>query len=280
LTESLALQIYGGPAGEPALGPVAYPHRVSALPNPLAPISHHWLDATHITFGVVTGGVFGRRWKAEASAFNGREPDEQRWDIDLAPLDSYSGRFWFLPSDRLAMQVSAGHLREAEPGEAGEPGEQGSRERIDVDRVTASATYHQLIGAGGVWASTVGWGRNLEAGEATHFVLAETSVTLADRDSWFGRVDVGSKGAHDLDVHGSDEYFTIAKLQAGYTRYFRALAGLRPGLGATMTVSVLPQALEEVYGSRAPVGAGVFFTLRPAAMTMAPSDPHAGHRMP
>ena len=27
------------------------------MASPLAPISHHWLDATHIAFGVVTGGI-------------------------------------------------------------------------------------------------------------------------------------------------------------------------------------------------------------------------------
>ena len=91
---SMRWQVYGGPAGEPALGPVAYPHRLSAMPNPLAPISHHWLDATHITFGVVTGGVYANRWKAEASVFNGREPDENRTNIEFAALDSVSGRLW------------------------------------------------------------------------------------------------------------------------------------------------------------------------------------------
>jgi hypothetical protein len=42
------IQVYGGPVGEPALGPVAFPHRISAMPNPLAPIAHHWFDATHV----------------------------------------------------------------------------------------------------------------------------------------------------------------------------------------------------------------------------------------
>jgi hypothetical protein len=83
------LQLYGGPFGEPALGPVAFPHRISAMPNPVAPITHHWLDATHITYGVVTGGVYGKRWKAEASVFNGREPDETRTNFDFAAMDSY-----------------------------------------------------------------------------------------------------------------------------------------------------------------------------------------------
>lgn len=112
-------QVYGGPAGEPALGPVAYPHRVSAMPNPLAPISHHWLDSTHITFGLVTAGVYANRWKAEASVFNGREPDEERADFDFGALDSFSGRLWFLPTSKLALQVSAGRLTEAEASEDG-----------------------------------------------------------------------------------------------------------------------------------------------------------------
>jgi hypothetical protein len=76
---------------------------VSALPNPLAPIGHHWFDSTHIAFGVITGGVYGPKWKAETSVFNGREPDEDRADFDLAALDSFSGRVWFLPTRRLAL---------------------------------------------------------------------------------------------------------------------------------------------------------------------------------
>jgi hypothetical protein len=91
LKGSVRWQIYGGPAGEPALGPVAFPHRTSAMPNPLAPIAHHWMDSTHVTFGVVTAGVFSHRWKAEASAFNGREPDSNRTDFDFGALDSFSG---------------------------------------------------------------------------------------------------------------------------------------------------------------------------------------------
>ena len=110
-----------GLVGEPALGPPAFPHRVSALPNPLSPIAHHWLDATHITFGVVTAGVYDAKWKAEMSVFNGREPDERRYDFDFAALDSVAGRVWFLPTESLALQVSAGHLNEAEPGPAGTP---------------------------------------------------------------------------------------------------------------------------------------------------------------
>ena len=273
LTGSVGLQLYGSLAGEPALGPVAFPHRISAMPNPIAPLSHHWLDATHIAFGVLTGGVYGRQWKAEASLFNGREPDEDRYTIDVAPFDSFSGRVWLLPTDRIALQVSAGHLEEAEEGHAGEP-------RVDVDRITASATYHRPFrGGGSIWASTVGLGRNTEEGQSTTFFLAETNVTFDEQDSWFGRLEIGGKAAHDLGVHDSDDVFTIGKVQAGYVRYFDSWYSMKPGIGATLAMSLVPTGLEPLYGSRATFGLGLFLTLRPADMARG-ADPHAGHSMP
>lgn len=261
LARSVRWQVYGGPVGEPALGPVAYPHRVSALPNPLAPIAHHWIDSTHITYGVVTGGVYGTQWKAEASVFNGREPDEQRTDFDFGALDSVSGRVWFLPTPKWAFQVSAGKLTEAEASEAGGPG-------IDVTRVSASATYHEMRGDSGIWATTVAWGRNAESGHGSNALLVETNLTLHDRDSWFGRFEAVSKTAHDLVLDESDEAFTVAKLQGGYTRYLDAWKGFRPGIGAAISAGFVPEDAKPAYGSRVNAGFAVFLTLRPAAMVM------------
>jgi hypothetical protein len=269
LTSSVRWQVYGGPAAEPALGPAAYPHRISAMPNLLAPIAHHWLDATHITFGVLTGGIYGNRWKAEASAFNGREPDEERTGFDLASLDSVSGRVWFLPTTNLAMQVSAGHLTEAEPGEDG-------GNRVDVTRVTASATYHRALGEGGIWATTAAWGRNEEEDHASNALLVETNLTLADREAWFGRFEIVGKTAHDLDMPPSlvpdiegTETFAVGKLQGGYIRYIATWKGLRSGLGVSASAGIVPNDLKTVYGSRVNAGFGVFLTVRPAVMPMA-----------
>lgn len=258
-------QVYGGPVGEPALGPVAYPHRISALPNPLAPIAHHWLDSTHITFGVMTAAVYGNRWKAEASMFNGREPDEERADFDFGALDSVSGRLWFLPTPQLALQLSAGKLTEAEASHGAEP-------RTDVSRISASATYHRTVEENGIWATTIAWGRNEESGHATNALLAETNLTLQDRDTWFGRFETALKTAHDLALPESIEESTVAKVQGGYTRYLAAWRGLKPGIGGSLSAGFVPERLKATYGSRVNAGFGVFVTLRPAAMTM-----HAGH---
>ena len=263
LRGDLRWQLYAGLAGEPALGPVAYPHRLSAMPNPLAPIAHHWLDASHITFGVVTTGVFTRRWKVEASLFNGREPDEKRWDLDLAALDSFSGRISFAPSDDVLLQVSAGHLNEAEPGEGGPP-------RVDVDRVTASVTYHRRAGGQNLWASTLAWGRNEETGVGSHALLLESSLTRGERDVWFGRFELAGKTAHDLHIHELDEHdlLTVGKLQAGYTRYLASAAGLRLGVGGHLSAGFVPETIEPQYGSRSNLGVGFFLMLRPGAHKM------------
>ena len=262
LRGSTRWQLYGGPAGEPALGPVAFPHRISALPNPLAPIGHHWLDATHITFGVITAAVYGPRWKVEASSFNGREPDEHRKGFDLAALDSLSGRVWWLPAPSIAVQISAGRLKEAEGGHNNDD------PRVDVTRVTASVTYHRALGTDGVWATTVAWGRNDEEDTSSHALLAETHVSRGDRDSWFGRLEIAGKPAHDLDVDATDGILTLGKLQAGYTRYFSALRAVQLGAGGSLAAGLVPRTLENVYGRRVNVGFAVFATLRPARHVM------------
>jgi hypothetical protein len=261
LAGAVRLQLYGAPVGEPALGPVAFPHRLSATSNPIAPITHHWFDATHIADGVVTAAIYGNRWKTEASVFNGREPDEHRTGLDFGALDSWSGRLWWLPTKQWALQVSAGRLKEAEAGHDGGP-------RVDVNRSTASATYHHRFPSGTIWASTVGWGRNAEPdSHATNALLAETSFTIRERETWFGRFELSQKSDHDLatDVPG---LFKVGKLQVGYTRHLPAWHGWKPGLGGSVSAGVVPDSLKALYGSRVNLGFGVFVTVRPAVLAM------------
>jgi hypothetical protein len=259
LGRGVRLQLYGGPVGEPALGPVAFMHRISGLPNALAPVTHHWFDATHITFGVATAGIYSNRWKFEGSVFNGREPDEDRTDFDFAAMDSWSGRGWFNPTPQWSLQVSAGHLTEAEAGHDGEA-------RVSVDRVTASATYHRRS-EGSTWATTVGWGSNEEEDERTHAVLFESALSWRDRDAVYGRAEWAQKSGHDLDVPLHD-IFSVGKLQVGYTRYLAPWKGLAPGIGAALSTGVVPRSLTPYYGGRFNGGVAVYVTLRPAAMTM------------
>jgi hypothetical protein len=259
---SLRWQIYGGPAGEPALGPAAFPHRPSAMPNPIAPIGHHWLDATHITYGVVTTGLYTGRWKGEASLFNGREPDESRHDFDLAALASYSARLSFLPTNRLALQISGGHLSEAEAAHDSGP-------RVDVDRITASASYHRGAGAS-LWATTTAWGMNRERGVTSHALLLETAATPDGLNTWFGRLELAEKSADSLHAHEFDalSLFTVGKLQGGYVRYLSVWRGLQPGLGGSVSASFLPAPLQPRYGGAVVPGFGIFVTVRPAAHGM------------
>ncbi len=263
ISDRVAYEIYGGPVGEPALGPTAFPHRVSALSNPLAPISHHWLDASHISFGVVSGGIYGRRWKAEGSLFNGREPDENRYDFDFGALDSYSGRFWFLPSERWALQVSAGHLREAELQPAGEP-------PIDVERVTASATYHRPLAGTGIWATTMAWGRNSEPEEwPTQAFLFETSTTMSERHIVFGRAELNQKKGSDLALPTLAAAISeLGKVQTGYTYEFPKLGPIVPAIGGSVWVSVVPDRVASFYGGTRSPGVAIYLYFHAPAMPM------------
>ena len=268
--ESLRWQVYAGLSGEPALGPVGFPHRVSAMPNPVAPITHHWLDASHIAFGLMTTGFYDRRWKAEMSIFNAREPDARRMDLDLASLDSVSGRFTFMPTTRLAVQISTGHLREAEAEFPPQP-------RSTLRRTTASATHHRPVGADGIWATTLAYG--VDAGRevipgavvdlVTHAGLLETNLSIGERHTCFGRIEVVGKPGHDLHVHEAPtDVFVVSKLQAGYVRYLRPWKSIVAGVGGTASISIVPSALAPRYSGRVAPGFGVFLTIRPSRHMM------------
>jgi hypothetical protein len=183
LTEKVSWELYGGPSAEPALGPVAFLHRAAAAELPMAPLSHHVQDSTHTSFGVVTTGFVIDRVKLEGSVFNGREPNEERWSIQLAPLDSWSGRASVAPSRNWAAQFSIGRL---EHSEALEPGSQW--------RQSASVEYNRLIG-GGNWATSVVWGRvHKVAADATlNSYLLESTVRFHERDYAFSRLELVDK---------------------------------------------------------------------------------------
>jgi hypothetical protein len=255
----VGVSLYAAPAGEPALGPVAFMHRPSAMDDPVAPLAHHWLDATHISFGVVTLGVFRSRWKVEGSLFNGREPDEHRWDFDPDRLDSYSGRLTVNPSAAWSMTLGLGRL---ESPEAMHPEE-------DVRRVTASVLYGRPL-ADGQWASTLAWGANthLGGGATMHGAVLESEAVLDDRHTLFGRIDFAQKTAGELGVDEADGFdhdrvFDVGAVSVGFIRELGRALGVTGGLGIRGTVSVVPDELREPYGSRTPVSGLIFFRVRP-----------------
>ena len=134
--------------------------------------------------------------------------------------------------------------------------------------MTASATYHRAFRPGSIWASTIGWSRNQEPeSDGTNAFLTETNATLDERDTWFGRFELSEKSGHDLGIE-SNELFTVAKLEGGYTRYFGAWNGLTPGIGAGLSANVVPRSLEPSYGRRVNIGFAVFLTLRPGQRGM------------
>lgn len=257
LAERASAFVYAGLPGAPAFGPPPFMHRQSISTSPEAPISHHWLDSTHIAFGVVTGGLVFDRVKLEASRFNGREPDEKRWNIETAPLDSTAVRLSWNPTDNLSLQGSWAHLEEPEQLEPG----------IDQRRWSASAHYTRQM-ANGWWATTVAWGRKSLLGEDYDAFAAESSIKYRD---WtvFARGEITENNElveeeHDEEGEGEHhaEAFTVGKVSLGLVRDFKVAEHLAIGVGALYSLNFVPKGLKDEYGGRNPHGAMGFVRLK------------------
>ncbi len=268
MTERLSWFAYGGPAAEPALGPVAYVHRASAAELPAAPLGHHLQDSTHISYGVVSSGlvvttpVLGAV-KVEGSAFNGREPDEHRATIDLGALDSWAFRAALERGTRWSAQYSVGKLVHPEPNEPG-----------DVRRQTASLAYSRLFDSGH-WCTTLVWGRNrkLLAETTQNSYLLESTLNFRQRNYAFTRLELVDKdelfpaGPPARSGIRPGEQFRIGAYTLGGVRDLVHNTKWNVGLGADFTVYSKPAILDSIYG-RNPVSFAIFLRFRPGQMKM------------
>ena len=259
LGSNLGIQAYVAPVGDPASGPVAFPHRPSAADDPFAPLAHHWQDATHISYGVITAGLFSRTWKLETSLFNGREPDQDRTDFDYKgrSLDSYAARVTLNPAPAWSLSTSYAFLKSPE---ALEPD-------ASEQRITASALNTRPIRTAGEWASALIYvGNKLEnAGSWSNSVLAETNLAFDARNALFARVEYVDKTAADLDLSGPppNARFAIGSAAVGYVREVLRYPGGSLGVGGRISLALVPGALAPVYGSRTPAGFSVYLRVRP-----------------
>ena len=257
LTDATSMVLYFAPVGDPALGPVAFPHRVSATELPQATLSHHLQDSTHIANEVLTAALVRRSFRIEASGFHGAEPNENRWNIDYGMIDSWSTRLTWTPGDNWAAQASVGRLTLPE---AAEPG--------DIVRATASLTYNRPLTAGN-WASSLVWGRNHKTVEQHNLnsYLAESVVQFRHHNYVTGRFELVDKDElfndqpvirEHLDATAGST-FRIAAYTVGYTRDVNLVPWLTTGIGGNFTVYRVPAAIQPYYGAHP---AGFLFFLR------------------
>lgn len=250
---------YFGYPGEPALGPVAFMHRPSALSNPDAPITHHWVDATHVTFGVATLGVRYGQFKIEGSSFTGREPDENRYDFDKARFDSWSSRLSFNPSDNWALQVSHGFIKSPELLHPDE----------DVARTTASAIYSKGFSNNSAINATAVWGMNKvkeHDGENAALVEGEwrkNRLAIHSRYEW---VQKGTEElALDESVYGHDAVFPVNAFTLGFNYDLLNIGKTKLAGGGQWTLYSADKRLNNLYGKN-PMAAEVYLRLYPSMM--------------
>jgi|HubBroStandDraft_3_1064219.scaffolds.fasta_scaffold09402_4 hypothetical protein len=261
--------VYLGEPGEPALGPPTFMHRFSGMENPEAPLSHHWLDSTHISYGVATLGWVRGGLKLEGSAFNGHEPDPQRTDLDAPKLNSYSFRLSAAPSANWSWQASFGHLASPEQLEPG----------VDVNRYTVSGMYNRPL-PGGDWQTLLAWGRNdRRPGRATNALLLESTLARGERHTLLGRVE----RLENDELLAGRRIATVGKLSLGYihdafslpvraSASAPAAGSLRAGAGILGSLSRVPPELAPRYGNRSLFSWMAFLRLKVAG-------PPAGERM-
>lgn len=240
--------VYGGPVGEPPLGPPAFMHRRSARYQTMSPIVHHWFDSTHITYGVATVGVRTRLAQVEGSVFTGREPDEERWGFDRMRFDSWSVRATLTPSPNWAAQVSFARLESPEVLHAG----------ADEARTTASIHYAR----GGLSATLAFSAKNRIPGPTLTAWIAEANWDIDARHSVFGRVEIVENDElfpdHAHPLH--DRRFRVARFEGGYAYRIPLGKSVNLALGGSIASYAKPQVLDPYYG-RAPVSATGFAKL-------------------
>jgi hypothetical protein len=251
LTQKISWELYGGPSAEPALGPVTYIHRTSAAELPMAPLSHHLQDSTHTSFGVVTTGLVIDRVKLEGSAFNGHEPNEERWTIQPAALDSWSARASVAPGRNWTAQYSIGHL---DHPEALEPWNQW--------RQTASVAYNHPLRSGN-WATSLVWGRVHKIATDTNLngYTFESTLNFLRRNYAFTRLELVDK--NELFPQSPVESsYRIGAYTFGGTRDLVQNRAWQLGLGADLTIYSKPAVLDAAYGNY-PVSFQIFLRMRP-----------------
>jgi hypothetical protein len=249
LAADRALFAYVALAGEPALGPVAFMHRFASMDNVSAPLTHHWLDSTHLSYGVVTAGWAGANLKAEASAFNGREPDQHRYAIETGPLDSWALRLTLNPAPEWSAQVSHARLRGPERLEPGQ----------NVVRDTASLTWHPAGDSGREAETVLAVGRNAPDGRrATTGVLIDQAYRPGGRLTFYGRLEYVEKD----EILPEAGVTPVAEATVGIARTVGRYGHLDWIVGAQASLARVGSELEARYGGRHPLSGALYVRLR------------------
>jgi hypothetical protein len=215
------------------------------MDSPEAPISHHWLDSTHIVYGVLTAGWVKDAWKIEVSGFKGREPDQDRFDIESPKLDSIAARISWNPTENLSLQVSWADAKSVEQLEPD----------VDQKKLSASAIYTVPLADQGWWSTTLAWGWKDPSDRSATNAFALESAFAPNRDwTFFARAEV-----IEADELGPTTE-TVGKISFGGIRDFHVGENTKLGVGALYSINFVPDALEPGYGGD-PDGAMVFLRL-------------------
>ncbi|MEN6583484.1 MAG: hypothetical protein ABFD54_13630 [Armatimonadota bacterium] len=258
LTRNSAAFAYFGPVGEPAFGPVTYLHRTFGLDDPLAPIGHHWQDATHISFWVATLGYNTQKWKLDASSFNGREPGENRIAFQSPKFDSFSGRISFNPNPNWALEGSYAYLHSPESLHPEE----------DTHRSDVSVMYNHPLSPRSNFQTTFLWARNRISHQNLDAYLVEAQLKHDQGWTPFLRYEYIKKSAEELVLPSNfplSQVFNLQQLTLGATRDIFTTGSLSWAIGGEFLLNTIPGNLKSVYGDN-PTGWLIYLRIHPKRM--------------
>jgi hypothetical protein len=264
LSKDADLTAYVGYPGEPALGPVSFMHRPSAMNDPDATLAHHWQDATHITFGVATVGFRYKIAKVEASLFNGHEPDENRYNFDKPVFNSYSYRLSVNPNEHLALQFSQGYIK----------GPEALNPLENILRTTASITKQYNFSDDKSISSALIWGYNhVEEPDGhtvnEHSITAEGNIQL-NKTTVYCRYEFVQKTTDELNLVPASvntAIFNVNAITLGINHRLFQTWSTDVTLGVQSTLNAIPQGLNTLYGN-SPLSGEVYLKISPSLMKM------------
>ncbi|MGH9385039.1 MAG: hypothetical protein ACRD2N_12210 [Vicinamibacterales bacterium] len=242
--------------GEAPLGPGAFMHRPSSSENPQSPLSHHYLDSTHITPGVVRAAIERSGFRLDAGVFRGREPDDNRTDFDLGALDSFAAQLSWARGPWSA-QASNGWLTRPEIVTP-----------YDATQTTASIAYFAgNENRSAAWLAAFGQKREFHGtfeGYLLEGTLRRARHIFYSRAEWVIK-DILDAGYHPIGIKHTHRQSPIGALTVGYVRDLTTGRFGAFGVGGDVTGYVAADNLQDSYGSPWSFHLFVRYRARPSA---------------
>ena len=269
------IKIYFAPRGEATDGPLPFPHRLTGVINPDAPLGHHTAqDLSHISSTVFGASLKLGQFRYEASVYNGREYSPDVVTLPVRIPNSLSARVIFELNDQWSFYLSHGFIYSGEGR-------------------TSASVYSHLALPGGEWKfhNSLIWGLDTFPGATPLNSFNEEFLFRSKAHRIWGRVEVLQRSSGELGIFRLYDPFTgllikhggvgipfnwapppaspfakvlppiadwVAAITLGYTYNFSSWKEVDLGIGGSITKDLIADVYRPYYGGSDPWSAKIF----------------------